>query len=150
MKDETADESFQRWVFDNVRYADTDRQGHVNNAIFATFCETGRVELIYSSEAGLILPGTEFVIARLEIDYLAELGWPGQIAIGTTVASVGRSSLTLSQALFQNGKCAARAKSVIVLIDQRLRRSAALPPGARDRLLALPSVPMSDPASGIR
>ena len=27
---------------DKLRYADTDRQGHVNNAVFATFLETGR------------------------------------------------------------------------------------------------------------
>ncbi|HDG9121136.1 TPA: acyl-CoA thioesterase, partial [Pseudomonas aeruginosa] len=35
---------------DKIRYADTDRQGHVNNAVFATFLETGRVEIIYDPE----------------------------------------------------------------------------------------------------
>ena len=33
---------------DKLRYADTDRQGHVNNACFATFLETGRVECLYN------------------------------------------------------------------------------------------------------
>lgn len=28
---------------DKLRYGDTDRQGHINNAVFATFFETGRV-----------------------------------------------------------------------------------------------------------
>lgn len=132
MTDTMNDGLFQRWMFDNVRYADTDRQGHVNNAVFATFFETGRVALLYAPEGGLALPGTEFVIARLEIDYRAEIRWPGRIAIGTTVAAVGRSSLTLEQALFQDGTCAARARSVIVLIDQGSRRSAALGPAARE------------------
>lgn len=126
--------AFQFWMFDDVRYSDTDRQGHVNNAVFATFFETGRVTLIYSPQAGLNPAGTEFVIARLEIDYLAEIAWPGSVAIGTTVASVGRSSLTLDQALFQDGKRVAQAKSVIVLIDQKSRRSTPLPRAATDWL----------------
>jgi acyl-CoA thioesterase FadM len=35
--------SYKIWTYDKLRYNDTDRQGHVNNAIFATFFETGRV-----------------------------------------------------------------------------------------------------------
>ena len=30
-------------TFDKLRYADTDRQGHINNAVFATFLDTGRL-----------------------------------------------------------------------------------------------------------
>jgi acyl-CoA thioester hydrolase len=33
------------WARDVLRYADTDRQGHVNNAVFATFLESGRVRV---------------------------------------------------------------------------------------------------------
>ncbi len=39
-----ADFPFQ--TYDKVRYADTDRQGHVNNAAFATFLETTTVSVI--------------------------------------------------------------------------------------------------------
>ena len=38
---------------EKLRYADTDRQGHVNNAVFATMLETGRVELLYSLDKPL-------------------------------------------------------------------------------------------------
>ncbi|MEM8537740.1 MAG: acyl-CoA thioesterase, partial [Pseudomonadota bacterium] len=31
---------------DVIRYADTDRQGHVNNAVFSTFLETGRTQFL--------------------------------------------------------------------------------------------------------
>lgn len=37
-------EDFPRRTFDKVRYADTDRQGHVNNTAFSSFFETGRVD----------------------------------------------------------------------------------------------------------
>ncbi len=35
-------EEFPLRTSDKVRYGDTDRQGHVNNAVFSTFLETGR------------------------------------------------------------------------------------------------------------
>ena len=38
---------FRFWSREVCRYGDTDRQGHVNNAAFATFCETGRVLFLY-------------------------------------------------------------------------------------------------------
>ncbi|WP_343068662.1 acyl-CoA thioesterase [Kaustia mangrovi] len=76
-------------------------------------------------------------MARLTIDFRAEIVWPGEVEIGTRVAAVGRSSLTLEQGVFQNGQCAARAESVIVLMDEATRRSRPLSPAARDRLTLL-------------
>jgi acyl-CoA thioester hydrolase len=54
---------FPLQTFDKVRYADTDRQGHVNNAVFATFLETGRVEVLYNPEYPLLSEGSSFVSA---------------------------------------------------------------------------------------
>jgi acyl-CoA thioester hydrolase len=36
----------------SIRFGDLDRQGHVNNAVFATSFESGRVGLIYDAETG--------------------------------------------------------------------------------------------------
>ena len=58
-------------TFDKVRYADTDRQGHVNNAIFATFLETGRVEVLYNPKYPILSEGSSFVIAALKLDFLS-------------------------------------------------------------------------------
>lgn len=122
---------------DKIRFADTDRQGHVNNAVFATFLETGRVEILYGTPNPLSGEDGEFVIARLELDFRAELRWPGQVAIGTRVSSIGRSSMKLSQVLFQDGRCAAFAETVIVRIDKRSRRPLPLSPGEAARLRTL-------------
>ena len=59
---------FPLHAHDKLRYADTDRQGHVNNAVFATALETGRVELLHDPNLPLAGPGSSFVIARLELD----------------------------------------------------------------------------------
>ncbi len=122
---------------DKLRYSDTDRQGHVNNAVFATLLETGRVEFLYAKEGVLHEPGCSFVIASLQLDFLNEVHWPGAVDIGTRVAKIGRSSVTLDQALFQDGKCVASSKTVIVHVDATTRKSAPLGERAVARLSKL-------------
>ncbi|MDT3382290.1 thioesterase family protein [Labrys neptuniae] len=119
---------------DKLRYGDTDRQGHVNNAVFATFLETGRVELLHDLAAPIADAGSSFVLARVVIDFRAEVLWPGTVEIGTRVSAFGRSSITLDQAVFQNGACVAQGQSVVVLVDNSTRRSRALSEGAAKRL----------------
>jgi acyl-CoA thioester hydrolase len=117
---------------DKIRYGDTDRQGHVNNAVFATFFELGRVEMLFEPSAPPLEPGTAIVIVRLAIDFKAEINWPGEVMIGTRVGGTGRSSVRFEQALFQNGRCAAAAESVVVLMDEATRRSRPLSKAALD------------------
>ena len=90
---------------------------------FATFMETGRVELIYNPADPLLDDGFSFVLAKLDIDYIAEVLWPGTVEIGSRVVRVGRSSVTMEQAVFQNGKLCASAETVVVQFDQATRRS---------------------------
>lgn len=125
---------FAFFASDKLRYGDTDRQGHVNNAVFATFLETGRVELLHDLSGSVEDPGSSFVLARIVIDLRAEILWPGTVEIGTRIAAVGRSSVTLAQAVFQNGHCVAEGQSVIVLVDNVTRRSRPLSEAALQRL----------------
>lgn len=128
---------FPAHAYDKLRYADTDRQGHVNNSVFSTALETGRVELLHAPDAGIVEAGKSFVIARLELDFRGELMWPGEVTIGTKVESVGRSSITLAQGLFQHDRCVALATTVVVQVDDRIRRATPLSAAAATRLRAL-------------
>ena len=125
---------FPRHATDKIRYADTDRQGHVNNATFSTFLETGRVELLYDPQAPLADADGEFVIASLTLEFRGEIQWPGTVHIGTGVARVGSSSLTLTQAVYQEERCVALADTVIVHISKASRRATPLGESARTRL----------------
>jgi acyl-CoA thioester hydrolase len=137
LSDEIAITDFPLRTHDKLRYGDTDRQGHVNNAVFSTLLETGRVEMIYDPAFPLVEPGAAFVIARLEVDFRAELRWPGEVDIGTRVAAVGTSSIRLEQAVFQHGRCAASAVTVIVQMDEETRKSRPLSETSRQRLIGL-------------
>ncbi len=123
--------------FEKLRYADTDRQGHVNNAVFSTMLETGRTELLLATAESFCMEGCAFVIARLQIDFRGEITWPGRVEIGTRVERVGSSSMTLDQALFQGQHCVATAQTVIVQMNEQTRRSQPLSEHAVARLKAL-------------
>lgn len=124
-------------AMDTIRYGDTDKLGHVNNAVFSTYLETGRTRLLLDPQRRVAPEGAGFVIVRLVLDYRAEILWPGQVDIGTGVAAVGRSSMTLVQAVFQDGACCATAETVVVLFDPVQRRSMVLPPESRAVLESL-------------
>jgi acyl-CoA thioester hydrolase len=119
---------------DVIRFGDLDPQGHVNNTVFATFFETGRVMLLREPGNLLNPPGATSVLARLDIDFLREMHWPGTVEIGTGVAEIGRSSYTFLQAIFHEGQCAATGRATMVMIDGATRRSRPLPADVIERL----------------
>ena len=106
-----------------LRFCDTDAIGHVNNAVYSVMCEAGRAEL--SLRCGLLAPGQGHVvvIARLELDFLREMTWPGEIRIETEVARIGNKSFNLRQRMWQDATLVARAHSVLAVLDQRTRRA---------------------------
>ncbi|MFG1360204.1 acyl-CoA thioesterase [Xanthobacter pseudotagetidis] len=127
-------DSFPVRAFDTIRFGDTDMLGHVNNAVISTYLETGRTQLLRAGDHAMAPDGTFFSLARIVLDFRAEVMWPGQVEVGTRVLKVGRSSVTLGQALFQDGKCVATAETVMVLVDRQTRRSSPFPPDLAVRL----------------
>ena len=120
-----------------LRFADTDKNGHVSNAVFSVLCQSARMELLNDSTRIEIPPGHLLPIAKLQIEFFAELHWPGKVEIGTSFNHVGRSSVGLDQVIFDTRRCVARARSTIVLIDQETRRPAPLPPTMITQVRAL-------------
>ncbi len=127
-------EDFPLRTYDKIRYADTDQQGHVNNAVFATFLETGRVEVLYNRDYPLLAEGASFVIASLKLDFLKEIRWPGRVDTGTGILKIGNSSIRIYQELFQDGQSVATAETVIVQVDDRTGRGKRLTADARETL----------------
>src|SRR6202163_943333 len=115
-------EDFPYRLTDNVRFADLDPNQHVNNAVYATYFETGRVTLVKDRSFGLMPPGLGWMLVRLDIHLRAELRWPGTIEAGLGVARFGRTSVTFDQVVFSEGRCVASARSVTVLIDETTRK----------------------------
>jgi acyl-CoA thioester hydrolase len=127
-------EHYPHRVAEIIRYRDLDPQGHVNQATFSTYFESGRVAMFRGPDLGIGVADATFVLARIEIDYLKELHWPGNIEVGTAVAVFGRSSFTVAQAIFQGEVCAATARATMVMIDRQTRRASPLTDDIKARL----------------
>lgn len=117
---------------EKLRLADTDRLGHITNAVFAVCCQNARMELLRDPKRVPIPHNTQFVIAKLVLESRAEMHWPGTVEIGTCAERVGRSSATLAQALFVDQRCVAVSESVVALMDTKTRRSMLLPHDATE------------------
>ncbi len=119
----------------DIRFFDLDGVGHVNHAAVARYFEEGRLAYLQ----GINDPITSdpvFMLARIEIDYLAQLRWPGGVTIGTRIARFGRTSVHWDQAVFRGGAGAARSRSVMVLADRTREISVPIPDDLRTRLAA--------------
>jgi acyl-CoA thioester hydrolase len=121
-------EDFPYRLTDNVRFADLDPNQHVNNAVYATYFETGRVALMKDRSYGLMPEGRAWMMVRLDMHFRAELRWPGTIEMGLGVAKFGRTSVTFDQVVFSQGRCVASAQAVTVLIDEATRKPTTLTP----------------------
>ena len=121
-------EDFPYRLTDNVRFADLDPNQHVNNAVYATYFETGRVTLVKDRSYGLMPPGLAWIMVRLDIHFRAELRWPGTIETGLGVSKFGRTSVTFDQVVFSRDQCVASAQAVTVLIEEATRKPTPLTP----------------------
>ena len=70
-------------------------------------------------------------MARLEVNYLAEVYGQDLVTIKTGVVRLGKSSFTLEQQLIQNEKTAAVAQVTMVNFDYSLKKSSSLPDDVR-------------------
>ena len=115
-------EDFPHRTTEVIRFGDLDSNNHVNNAVFSTFFEAGRVTLFRDPGKRLMPNGLIWTLARITIDYLGEMHWPGTVESCIGLASLGRTSAVFEQAIFFEGRCAATATAVNVLVDTDTRR----------------------------
>ena len=138
MPDDAPPQDLQRypfWTEEKLRNADTDRQGHVNNAVFATFFEAGRIEVLGDPRIAELTASTSIVVVRLLIDYRQELFFPGRVRIGTRTAKVGRTSFQFEQSLQSADVEHGHAEATCVLIDKASRKPTPVSEALRSFLL---------------
>jgi acyl-CoA thioester hydrolase len=105
-----------------IRWRDFDALGHVNNAVFLTFLETGRDRFFHTLVGDTFL---DLVLVRLEIDFKAEIPMGTEEVLVTCRATdIGRSSMRTSEQIFlPGGDLAAQSQTVIVARDDKTRSS---------------------------
>lgn len=119
------------------RFNDTDALGHINNASYATWFEEARRPVFEYFIPDLDPKKWKLIIARLEIDYLAQGNYQKKAVIKTWVEKVGNSSFVLIQEARQDDKPVARGKSFLVHFDYTTQKSVPIPEDIRKKLEAL-------------
>jgi acyl-CoA thioester hydrolase len=110
-----------------VRYADIDAQGHVNNAGYLTYLETARTN--YLRHLGLwdarsfLDIGT--IVGDIHIRYLAPVELTQQIQVDMSVVRIGNKSFTIAYQIVDTatGSLKATAESVMIAYDYHLQTS---------------------------
>jgi len=110
----------------STRYSDQDAMGHINNVAYAAYIEAGRLGYFLNLMASSGKVDLNYVLANLNIDYRAEMHFPGVIFVGVKMLRLGNSSLTTGYGLFKDGICHATATCVNVHIDIATRKSTSI------------------------
>jgi acyl-CoA thioester hydrolase len=94
---------FKHRVRITVRFADTDAMGHVNNAVYLTYCEIARIRYWTDVTGEPIALGTEgaesLILAEARITYRAPAFHGETVTVETRATRIGRSSFTLEHRL---------------------------------------------------
>ena len=129
------DGDFAHRVEIDVRFRDTDAMGHVNNAVYLTYCEMARIRYwteVTGEPVALGHEGAEsLILAEARITYRAPVYHGERVTVETRAAQIGRSSFTLEHRLTARApeagaRLVATSESVMVRYDYAAERSSAL------------------------
>ena len=136
-RDLAGDFAFCREV--EVRFADTDAMGHVNNARYLTYCEIARAAY-YEAVTGRQLPlgvhgATEgMILADVRVTFRAPAFYGETLSVETRVSRIGTSSFTMEHRLtapesrYGPLRLVATAESVLVTYDYAAEHPIPVPP----------------------
>ena len=104
-----------------VRFADTDAQGHLNNGSYAIYAETARLAFFRDLGSGV----GSLILAHLAIDFRQQVRFGSAVAVETWVERIGTTSVTLRHAIRADDEVAADVRSVVVRFDYETQRPTA-------------------------
>ncbi len=107
-----------------VRFADLDTMGHVNNSVYLSYFEYARVHY-FNQLLGLGWDWRKFgvLVARNEINYLKPVLLNDVPQIEILLDSIGSKSFTLAYEVTVNGELTTTGKSVLVCFDASAQAS---------------------------
>jgi len=118
----------------NPTFSDTDALGHINHTVFPVWFEQARMEVFRIFHPSLDRDSWPLILAKMEVDYLAQANWEHAIIIKTFIDKIGSSSCTVLHEAWQEDRQVATGRVVLVQFDYRLDKSMAISEGIRQQL----------------
>ena len=128
-----------------VQFRDCDPLGHVNNAVYVTYCEVAR--FAYCAHALGFTPematgAFSFIIARVECNFRSQARLGDELDVRIRLSEIGRSSFVFEYEIVQarDGRLVADGRSVQVMYDYVQNRSIPVPDAFRAKVEAFEQV----------
>jgi acyl-CoA thioester hydrolase len=136
---------FTQFISLPVQWGDMDAVGHVNNAIYFRYVESGRIAYFGALDDGIdVQSGMSEgpILADIQCSYIGQLRYPAQIDVGTRTARLGTKSFTVEAGIFVAGEDepVATSRGVVVWFDYLNQRTTEVPERIRQRILEIEAV----------
>lgn len=118
-----------------TRYGDLDPLGHVNNAVYLSYLEMGRMKFLRENLPEYDPMMANIVLARIEIDFKKSIMLDDAINLETSIESMGRTSVRFLQRIVAESgeETYSIAKVTAVFIDGN-RKPRPIPEAFRNTL----------------
>lgn len=116
------------------RFAETDALGHINNTVIPVWFEQARRPIFEFFTPDLDPRKWRLIIARIEVDFMAETRFGSEVEIRTYLSHLGNASLKLTHELWQQGVLRAKGMAVLVHYNYQTGKSMAIPDDIRHQL----------------
>lgn len=121
-----------------IRFADIDSMGHVNNAVYLSYFEFTRVYYFNAllgenwdwETKGIIL-------AHTELSFIKPIKLNDQAFIEMMIGNIGNKSFTFHYAISVDGQLATKGSSTLVAFNTKLQKSIAIPSEMKSSFEAL-------------
>ncbi len=123
-----------------IRFADVDRLGHVNNIHIQQYFDLGKSDLMLHTLGLRDAGGSQgLIVASVTSNYLHQTLPGANVRVETFTESIGNKSLVLAQRLVDTttGQINAESRSVMVAFDFLRQEPIPVPPDWRTKLLPL-------------
>jgi len=116
-----------------VAFRDLDALGHVNNAVYLTYLEHGRVGYGLQLIGSQSLTDLAFILAEATISYLRPAHYPDELVLGVRVSEIGTKSFIMEYSLRRQADDVelARGRTIQVWFDYAAQRSVPVPESFR-------------------
>lgn len=116
------------------RFSETDALGHISNTSFPVWFEEARTGLFKIFHPSLDIETWPLILARIEVDFIAQTYWGSEIEVKTYLSKLGNSSCHVQHEAWQNGELVAKGLAILIYFDYETNQSQSIPENIRSVL----------------
>jgi acyl-CoA thioester hydrolase len=121
-----------------VQWGDQDLFGHVNNVVYFRWYESARIAYLDRIGVSEMMEREHVgpILAAIGCNFRRQLNFPDTVEIGSRVTRIGRSSISMTHALWsqRQGALVADGDSTIVAFDYNTQRPVSVPDSIRQAI----------------